>query len=120
MKSNVLKMTRREETEVASNFVPKGKEIKTGRDIANGFVEVSLSKKLPVNLSLAQAWAQNVVINHADILEELGTTSQGFSYAELMWKLRFNGVSPRWGKGTMSMLKRVHKAATPLATIIFE
>jgi len=72
------KMPRKEATTVLENFVPLGHERKYGDQIAEGCISVDLSKKLPENLSLAQVWAQNVVLNHAEVLEELGTTKQGF------------------------------------------
>jgi len=72
------KMTKTEVSEVVANFVPLTEERKYGKEIAEGFIPLNLSKKLPENLSLAQVWAQNVVLNHAEVLEELGTTKQGF------------------------------------------
>ena len=82
MSNAIKKMSLGEQANIASNFVPLGQERKTGEEVADGFISLDLSKKLPENLSLAQAWAQNVVLNHADKLEAMGTTKHGFSYAE--------------------------------------
>lgn len=97
MTVDVMKMSNSEKSSVASNFVPLGKEKKVGDGIAAGVIDVDLSKKLPDNLSLAQAWAKCVLLNHPEKLEELGTTRQGYSYGELMWKIRSRDGLPRNG-----------------------